>query len=113
MRVEAGKLRGLPTRGRPADAVFLRDARTVQAEDPGAGLGHDPGHRLPRSVGGAQKLMLPPGTHRMLFACKGRPAPVDFRTLVFRVDDLRVERVDAAKPALIAVTRQPEATERR
>ena len=44
---------------------------------------------------------------------QGRPAPADFRTLVFRVDDLRLERVDAAEPAPIAVTRQPEATERR
>jgi phosphoglycerol transferase len=60
-----------------------------------------------------RKLILPPGTHRVLFACKGRPAPVDFRTLIFRVDDLCLERVDAAEPASIAVTRQPTAAERR
>jgi hypothetical protein len=60
-----------------------------------------------------RQLMLPPGTHRMLFACKGRRAPVDVRTLVFRVEDLRLERVDAAELTRIAVTRQPEATERR
>ena len=66
-----------------------------------------------RSQSVERKLMLPPGTHRMLFACKGRPAPVDVRTLVFRVDDLRLERVDAANPAPIAVTTQPVATQRR
>jgi hypothetical protein len=61
------------------------------------------------------KLMLPPGTHHMLFACEGRPvdAPRDSRTLVFRVEDLRLERVDAAELTPILVRRQPEATERR
>jgi hypothetical protein len=54
-----------------------------------------------------RELVLPPGETRVCFACDGEPvhAPGDPRTMIFRVENFSVRRLEAL-PSPAAVARQ-------